>query len=443
MIVEFRVTNFGSIRDTQTLSMLAEEDDALEEYYVVKVAGLRLLKMALLYGPNASGKTMVLKALECLRNLAIMPKTQKSEQLEIHSFYFDPKTRQAPTIFKLVFIQNDIRYNYEVEVNRDCVLRERMVYYPHGRPAEIFSRKTDIEQQTATIRIGSKSGLGAKGKTIIEGNTLWNNTVIGAFEKLNVKWPDMFEIQRWFKDILRMMITPEMNVIANANKVMKESSEYKSLMVTFLEKADVQISDVNIIEEEETLGNGVLTLIPKDKKNPERDDAYKGTFPARNVKIKREQLFFTHEVSDAQRGTVQYELPADYESSGTLQYYGLAAVLALLIKTKKINLIDEIESALHPDLLKHFLLMFLANAQHSQLILTTHNVHLLDEKDILRKDAIWFTQKRGDGSTELYSLADFDSSVLRKNASILNAYRLGKLGATPNTGSIFIPAPAE
>lgn len=440
MIVEFSITNFGSIRDTQTLSMLAGEDDALEGYYVVETAGLRLLKLALLYGPNASGKTMVLKALDCLRNLVLAPKAQKSDQLEVYPFHFDPQTRQLPTVFKLVFVQNNIRYSYEVEATRQCIVRERMLFYPHGRPAELFSRETDMDQQTAILHIGSKAGLGAKGQTILEGNTLWNNTVVGAFGKSNVEWPVMRAIQGWFKDVLQMMITPKMNVTEFADKVMEAAPEYKSLMITFLEKADVQISDVNIKREEEVLGNRALTLIPIDEKTGKPKEDRGITFPAQNVKLNRKFLFFTHEVKDGNETPVHFELPWDFESNGTLQYYGLAAVLALLIKSQKINPIDEIESALHPDLLKHFLLMFLANAQDSQLILTTHNVHLLDEKDILRKDVIWFTEKRKDGSTELYSLADFDSSVLRKNASILNAYRLGKLGATPNTGSIFIPA---
>ena len=149
-------------------------------------------------------------------------------------------------------------------------------------------------------------------------------------------------------------------------------------------------------------------------------------------------LHFQHKIKNNDGSVSKYTLPWTYESSGTVQYYGLTAMLTTLINGKILSTIDEIETSLHPDLMKHFILTFLANAKQSQLILTTHNLSFLEEKDILRKDAIWFTQKREDGSTELYSLADFDSSVFRKNASFINAYKIGKLGAKPNLGTIFI-----
>jgi len=102
--------------------------------------------------------------------------------------------------------------------------------------------------------------------------------------------------------------------------------------------------------------------------------------------------------------------------------------------------IDEIESSLHPDLFQHFLLSFLANSKNSQIIATTHNREILNNKDIIRPDAIWITDKDNDNcATELYSIADFGSSVVRKDTgSFYNAYKIGKLGGTPNLGSYYI-----
>ncbi|MBK7938932.1 MAG: ATP-binding protein [Lewinellaceae bacterium] len=432
MIVEFSVTNFGSIRDTQTLSMIADRDNTLSDYYVVETAGLKLLKLAMIYGPNASGKTMVLKALDCLRTLATAPKSQKSDILEVYPFQFNEQLRQSPTLFRLAFVHNEIRYDYTVEVANRCILREKMLYFPRGKSSELFSRKTDIEKQVAELHAGSTASISSKGLAILEGNTLWNNTVLGAFGKSNVDWPELMEVQQWFADTLQILITPSMNITDFADKVLEATPEYKPMMINFLEKADVQISDIRIKKDEKDLGEHKITVddVKEDQKI---------TFQTQNLKMKSRSLFFTHEVENAAGEKHHFELPWNFESKGTLQYYGLASILALMIKTDKINLIDEFEANLHPDLMKHFILTFLANAKHSQLLLTTHNVHLLHEKDILRKDAIWFTQKRGDGSTELYSLADFDSSVFRKNGSVINAYKTGKLGALPQTGSIFIP----
>jgi AAA15 family ATPase/GTPase len=144
-------------------------------------------------------------------------------------------------------------------------------------------------------------------------------------------------------------------------------------------------------------------------------------------------LEFEHTVSNT-----KYTLPLEFESQGTRRYYGFAGILALLIKNSTAFPIDELESSLHPDLYLHFLLSFLLNSKNSQIIATTHNREILDNKDIFRNDAIWFTDKQESCSTELYSLTDFDSSVVRNTTNILNAYKSGKLSGTPNLGDTFI-----
>ena len=113
-------------------------------------------------------------------------------------------------------------------------------------------------------------------------------------------------------------------------------------------------------------------------------------------------------------------------------------MLALLIQNSTAFLIDELEASLHPDLYLHFLISFLLNSENSQIIATTHNREILDNRDVFRNDVIWFTDKQENCSTELYSLADFDSSVVRNTTNVLNAYKSGKLSATPNLGDTFI-----
>jgi AAA15 family ATPase/GTPase len=106
--------------------------------------------------------------------------------------------------------------------------------------------------------------------------------------------------------------------------------------------------------------------------------------------------------------------------------------------TETMNLLDELEASLHPELFIHFLISFLLNAKKSQIIATTHNREILTNKDIFRNDAIWFTDKSETSATELYSLSDFDSSVVRDTSNIFNAYKMGKLGGTPNLGDHYI-----
>jgi AAA15 family ATPase/GTPase len=126
------------------------------------------------------------------------------------------------------------------------------------------------------------------------------------------------------------------------------------------------------------------------------------------------------------------------ESNGTKRYFGLGGPLYELIHNSHLLCIDELETSLHPDLMKYFLQMYLLNATSSQLLITTHNLSLMENQDFLRRDALWFCEKNDDGSMNLYSAADFDTSTLRKDASIVNAYRAGRLGAKPNLGSPYL-----
>lgn len=114
MIINLNVQNFGSIKDRQTLSFEADNSKHLEDTYIVNFKGQRILKLALIYGANASGKTTILKALDFLRDIVVKPETKKSSELEFDPFLFDPVSPKQNSIISIEFIQNDIKYFYEV-----------------------------------------------------------------------------------------------------------------------------------------------------------------------------------------------------------------------------------------------------------------------------------------------------------------------------------------
>jgi AAA15 family ATPase/GTPase len=116
----------------------------------------------------------------------------------------------------------------------------------------------------------------------------------------------------------------------------------------------------------------------------------------------------------------------------------LAGLLEMARVEPNLFAVDEIDASLHPDLVIHYLLMFMENVKQSQLIVTTHNREILDDKNLFRNDAIWFTNKNEDGAAELYSLDDFDSAVIRNTSNILNAYKSGKLKAIPKTKDFYL-----
>lgn len=400
MIVNFSIQNFGSIKDKQTLSFEADASQHLEDTYVVHTAGKRLLKLALIYGANASGKTTVLKALDFLRELVLNPKEKKTDILDFSPYLFDANTPEQPTELTIEFVHEEVCYQYEVAFTRQAIISEAL-YIDTFERVLIYSRTTDIEEQLTKINFSDKITLEKSALQILELNTLWNNTVLGGFLKTNINLEEFRRVADWFGNYLKSIVAPRTLLGRYVTDKIDEKEISKEEVLEILKKADFNISDI-IVER--------------------RKDPIKG--------INRINLFSEHTVNN-----ISYVLPMEQESEGTKRFYGFAGILALLIKTPTIFPIDELESSLHPDLYTHFLLSFLQNAQHSQLIATTHNRELLGNTDIFRNDVIWFTNKGEDCATELYSLADFDTSNIK---NFLNAYKIGKFSGVPRLFDTFI-----
>ncbi|MDI9312987.1 MAG: ATP-binding protein [Limnohabitans sp.] len=429
MIVNFSVQNFGSIKDKQTLSFEAEKSTHLEDHYIIKTnSGLRLLKLALIYGANASGKTTILKALDFLREIVLEPAKKKTDSLEFNPFLFDSKTPKQNSVISLDFIQNEVRYFYEVEFNKNAIVNEELNFFNPNK-ANVFKRTTDIKKQFTEITFGSKIKKDKAFEKTLESNTLWNNTVLGGFLKTNIELKELKEVTDWFKDYLKRLIYIRTDLQGYVTERINKTEIEKELVVNILRKADFNISNILIQEEEKDIPDGFLEFIEKQLKTPdEQINELKS-----KGKITSVNLEFEHTVNDK-----KYTLPFELESQGTRRYYGFAGLLSLLIRNSVAFPIDELEASLHPELYIHFLLSFLINSNKSQIIATTHNREILDSKDIFRNDVIWFADKSETCATELYSLSDFDSSIVRDTSNIFNAYKSGKLGGTPNLGDYYI-----
>jgi AAA15 family ATPase/GTPase len=428
MIINFSIENFGSIKDKQTLSFEAEKSTHLEDSYIINTHGLRLLKIALIYGANASGKTMVLKALEFLRDIILEPESKKTDELDFQPFLFDRETPHQDSILSIEFLNNDVKYFYEVKFFKKAIVSEVLNFYNPSK-ANVFKRHTDISHQVTEITFGSKIKIDKTTEKNLEANTLWNNTVLGGFLKTNVDIKELKEAVDWFKNYLHPLIYTRTQLEGFITSKVDKGELSKQDVINILKKADFYISDIVIQEEEKEIPDGLIDFLKRQLK----DSPGEIKKMEERGKISSINIEFEHTVNK-----VKYALPIELESQGTRRYYGFAGLLALLIKRSTAFSIDELESSLHPDLYMHFLLSFLVNSSNSQILATTHNREILDNKDVFRNDAIWFTDKTENCSTELYSLADFDSSIVRNTTNILNAYKSGKLKGTPHIGDNFI-----
>lgn len=413
MIINFSVENFGSIKDKQTLSFLANRSDHLEDYYVIEpIKGLRLNKLALIYGANASGKTTILKALYFLVNIVVNPFDKKTEKFDFEPFLFNDYISKQNTKFELEFVQNGVRYFYEVELNKNYIVREKLLNFSPNK-AIVFERTTNDEKELTNISFGNKIIKKKALESSFEILTLWNNTVLGGFFKANLDSKELKEVADWFETIIPGYIAANDDLKNVVTTTIFENKGHSKFNLKILNRAGLNISNIKI--------NSGFQI-------PEIHDS------TQVINFSEEDIIFTHLVNNK-----EYNLYFKQESEGTKRYYGLSGILDILLGTDSIITIDELESSLHPDLYIHFLMTYIVNSKtQSQFIATTHNREILNNRDLFRDDAIWFTDKDDDAATELYSLADFDSSVIRDTSNVFNAYKSGKLGGVPNLGDYYI-----
>lgn len=430
MILDFTISNFRSIRRPQTISFEATGDKDLEDYYVVTLGKYRILKMATIYGANASGKSNVIMALRMLPKLLLRPCRDKGSEIAYEKFALNTDSMADDSQMIVNFICGEKKYHYEVVFNNQMVLSELLQCQPFDKLRQhlVYERHTDENTMMASVKWGGNYPMASTGKDI-NVNLLHNRTVFGAFQMSNVDIPWMKEIVDWLKDyMLPTVSTREQELFNYTSKMFLKNSSDKHLAVSLLKKADVGISDFEIEDQIENIPPTMLDRIMRDETIPL---SFKETIK-KEPTVHSLQVRMQHTTS---RGNVQMDYSK--ESNGTKRFYELSGVLLKIVKESHFVAIDELECRLHPDLYRHFIIMFLLNAKNSQMVFTTHLRELLGDKDILRRDAIWFTEKNVDGETELYSLADFTEKNL-SHLSIFEAYKAGRFGAIPHLGDTHI-----
>lgn len=415
MIQEFSVQNFLSIRDKQTISFVATSDKTLAEELIVEPKpGVRLLRMSMIYGANASGKSNLLQAIQALWFLLFSPQEKEHKKVPIYQPF--ELLKGGPTRFEIIFWANNRRYQYILEHDSYSILYEKMLYTSDkGILSDMYERK-----KGEPILFGSTIGIKAKQRDELNQDTFSNHTVLSTLNKKNINAPQvMRELYDWIKGNVH-----ELGVHNSGRKIAEQAESnpaLKALIIELLNKADFNISDFRLID----------VSIPEEleeeiKNNNDLSESAKERYLRPN-----KNLLFTHETEAG-----NFQIDFGLESAGTKAYFRLAR---LLFDTKDCGCVlmeDELEDSLHYELLIHYLQTYLQMPGKSQFIFTTHNLQLLNENWMIRRDMVWFTEKdRKSGSTVLSRASDMG---LHKNVSLMNAYKIGKLGARPVLGSTLI-----
>ena len=401
MIAEIKFKNMFSFRDETVLSFEADKSKDLESYHVVELApDVKLLKLAVIYGANASGKSNISKVCDFIRSFITCTPLNKAELIKIVPFLLNRTSKEQASEFSVSFYAMNgdkaIRYVYSVLLETTHIVRETLIYYLSQQPATVFERS--MENNVSSIKFGQKVKISTAAKEEITLKCLPNMSVFAAYMQVNTNIAEMETALQYLTKQMMPAIVPTSSLSRYAEEAIKKETA-KEYILRYLQEADFNISNISSKEQETKKGVVNYTM-------------------------------YQHKVSSGLGGNDYYEFPELYESDGTIRTFGLASQIQNSIGSNAFLAVDEIESSLHPKLIEYMIERFLKESKQAQLLLTTHYDGLLGEEDLLRKDNIWFAEKNTDGASVLYPLTDFKG--LNRISSLQKAYKFGKFGAVPN-----------
>ncbi len=422
MLIEFSVENFRSIKEKQTLSLLATTDTELDENIFEtnynNLKNEKLVKTSAIFGANATGKSNIILAIAFLRNLVVHShKNQKGDKLNVNSFKFDREWTYKPTFFEIVFIQNNIKYIYNISLNNDRIIEESLYYYPKGRKSLLFERK-DSDDYTFTKDVSDQK--------FISERTLDNVLYLSNSTQLNYEKNTI--VFDWFKEKLRIIKAIGHPALRDYTIDLLKNDEYKKQIIEALIAADFGIRDITASTKNVPLDESNKDQIPDKLKELLLRFSNGGDPELVQVSVK-----LLHNIVNEKNEKLSIPLSLNEESEGTQRIFSLIGPIIDTLNNGRILFIDELDTKLH-HLLNTFLIKLFNdpeyNKKNAQLVFTTHNVNLLSLR-IFRRDQIWFTERNPSiGSTDLFSLAEFKPKP-RKDKDIQKGYLSGRYGALP------------
>jgi len=437
MLVRFSTKNFLSFDEEVELSMIHGRARQHPQHIVRDDAwnGIDLLRAAVIYGANASGKSNLIKAMSFAQNL-IVKGTSLGQSIPVRHHRFNPSCAERPSSFEFEFKHRGHYYAYGFDLDAQRIHREWLYDITKKTPKGMFERET-VGRET-TVEFGSalfedKDKEARQFLKYVMKGTRPNQLFLTEATGKNVRYfEDVFD---WFRQVLKI-IFPASRLFGLGPHISEEDElgrflqEYLQLLDTgvsgiALEKADVELKLDNLpqeVRDQLTVGRSV----PMSHMADNRQYVLRMNGDQRVQSLK---LMTKHRTDDGH----EVLLEVDEESDGTQRLMDLIPGLFELLNSERVFVVDELDRSLHPSLSYKLLEHFLNNpGQESQFIVTTHESSLLD-LDLLRRDEIWFIEKNRAGASSVYSLEEFTP---RYDKDIRKGYLVGRFGAIPVIGNI-------
>ncbi|MBR5823174.1 MAG: ATP-binding protein [Paludibacteraceae bacterium] len=422
MIRDFWVKNYLSIRDKQELSFLAK--GPASELVTEVSEGVFLYKLGILYGSNASGKSNMLIALNEIFSLLIQPQHDATKEIQGSIPFI--LTKDEPVEMHVSFYANNVRYDYDVSFNEKYILSEVLNYYPTKSKVTFYERTFVGDNVQADIKFGPSLKLQQKTQDSIREHTLNNHSVLSVCRKAALKEDiaPFRELHSWIMTNYHEIDGDEekgiVEILKEAYSIPRKNKFYN----TMLQKADLNILEYRPIVEDRA--------IPTELRERIQNENFPEKIKEALLKPTADSVAF---VNHSIHGN--FEIPLKWQSKGTLKYIRILDALYDMITSPHVYFLDELGEDLHNDLLFYYLNVFIFNSTKSQLIITSQETTLLSQ-DLINENrgVVWFVEKNKETASSEYSRGD--SFGLHKNLSLYNSYRIGRLGAKPELGSIFI-----
>ncbi len=394
MLIEFSVGNFRSIKEVQTLSFVATSIKELEETNTFEaLPKLRLLKSAGIYGANASGKSNLIKALTTMRVIIFNRDTEQND-INLHQrfFEFDNTMQLKPTFFQMILVIKGKKYRYGFEYYDYKVVSEWLFGTATKNEAYYFTRNLqDIKVNEKYFKEGSG----------FEKNVSEKNLFLSVLSFLNGEVAT--RINDFFIGGALSIIDDSqglVNIMKNhVTKALENNDGFKSFLNELLQFSDTGIKSIKSV----------------------RFD---------NIDYALSQRVVQDEQGNS---TLKSFVLENFESEGTKKLFNYGLDIYNMLTKGGTLIIDEFDAHFHPLLTRKIVQLFnsKANKNNAQLFFATHDTNLLD-RELLRRDQIYFAEKDNEGATHIYSLADFKG--VRNDASYEKDYIKGKYGAIPFLG---------